>query len=151
MAMGLVSALKRSILGVRVAQPAEPPAEVPTQLYKLSRILLAHGRKGTADKPASVYDVDAWCAEDPKAVKLFIQEIGLSKLVFHTPALLQKGEVLELEILLQGLGNWKGQARVDWCLTSTAGFIGQVTLDNDPTQFDLWRTFVSRQSQGMRG
>lgn len=130
-------------------QPSPAPAQ-PTTL-RLQHLLLGHGRKPELRRSTGLYDYEGWTSDDPASVKLFVMEISTAHIIFQTSSLLTEGESLELELLLQGAGAWKGSARIQWSLESQPGFRSMALLTCAPDQARRLELFVQLQANGSRG
>lgn len=149
MALSFVGVLGRTLFG---SQTARAPKELPPEpaSARLKHLLLAHGRKAGA-RDLGYYDHEAWTGPDPSSVKLFIEEISPGHILFRTPNRLAGGEVLDLELLLQGVGLWRGKAAVQWSLESAPGFSGMALLDSPAGGSKQISTFVAHQLAQVRG
>ena len=127
------------------------PIPAPPPTVRLQHLLLGHGRKDSSRRRTGVYDYEAWTADDPSGVKLFVQEISTEHIVFLTPAALAHGQSLELELLLQGAGAWKGLARVQWTLESQPGYKSMASLECSPEEADRLKQFIQLQLRNARG
>lgn len=113
-------------------QAAAPKVE--DGLVKLSRMLVVVcQRAGTA-----------------RGIKMMATEVGQNKIVFRSSLPVLEGEMLRVEMLIQGHGTIRATSKVEWVLSSNGSYTGQLTLWTTPEQRQALKDFVARQTQDSR-
>ena len=103
-------------------------------LVKLSRMLVVVcQRAGTA-----------------RGIKMMATEVGQNKIVFRSSLPVLEGEMLRIEMLIQGHGTIRATSKVEWVLSSNGSYTGQLVLWPTPEQRQALKEFVTRQSEHTR-
>ena len=84
-------------------------------------------------------------AETGKGLRLMATDIDADKLVFKTGAAVEEGQLLYLEMLLQGHGTFKATATVERVEQSARSFSGELSIATTPEQHEVLRKFAMRQ------
>jgi DNA-directed RNA polymerase subunit N (RpoN/RPB10) len=85
-----------------------------------------------------------------KELRLIATEIGPGSLMFRSNQAMQEGEMVGVEILLQGIGNVRAHARVEWLLMSNRTLTGELKLSMSSDHQAMWAEFIRRQRSGIR-
>ena len=90
-------------------------------------------------------------AGNSKALRWMATEVGNSKIVFKSSLRVREGELVNIEMLLQGYGTFKAMAKVEWVLSSNNSYTGELTLWSPrPDQRQALQEFSERQRRGSR-
>jgi hypothetical protein len=99
-------------------------------------------------KLARMIVVVAHLPGNSKPVKLMATEVGNNRILFKTNLRIREGELVSIETLLQGHGNFKAMAKVEWVLHSSKNFTGQIVLYSPrPDQRQALAEFTERQRE----
>ena len=77
-------------------------------------------------------------------------EVGQNKIVFRSSLPVLEGEMLRIEMLIQGHGTIRATSKVEWVLSSNGSYTGQLVLWPTPEQRQALKEFVTRQSEHTR-
>ena len=102
-------------------------------------------------KLARMVVIVAHRAGNSKALQLMATEVGKNKIVFKSSMRIREGELISIELLLQGYGNFKAMAKVEWILSSNNSYTGELVLWSPrPDQRQALEEFADRQRRGLR-
>ena len=82
---------------------------------------------------------------------LVATDLGPTSFTFRTCAPIVQREMMQVEFLLQGVGNVKVNGHVEWVLQAErGGFTGQMLLWTKPEHKKQMRAYMHKQKAGQR-